>query len=341
MRNPTRPWLVAAVLGVACAPALAQQAPTSPTPPSTPPARPIGIAATVNGQAIPEAAVARALRQVRPEQRAQARADVIDFLVTNVLIDQYLAQRNIPVDPREVEARFKQFRDEVEKKGKKLDEVLGMLMLTEAEMRAELTADLRWDKFASEQANDKVLRDYFAANTEMFDGTLVRARHILLTPPAGDLKAHEQAKAQLLAYKKQIEDQATAGVAKLPATADNLAREKERLRLTEAAFADIAHEKSACPSKAQGGDLGMFPRVGSMVEPFAKTAFALKPGQMSDVVATQFGYHLILVTDRKAGTATKFEDVKDEVKGMYCYRLRENLAGQLRPIAKVVVNPLP
>ena len=47
-----------------------------------------------------------------------------------------------------------------------------------------------------------------------------------------------------------------------------------------------------------------------MVEPFAKAAFALKPYEMTDVVATEFGYHLILVTARKQGTPKKFEEVK-------------------------------
>ena len=51
-----------------------------------------------------------------------------------------------------------------------------------------------------------------------------------------------------------------------------------------------------------------------MVEPFARAAFALKPYTMSDVVQTQFGCHLILVTDRKAGQEVKFADVKDEVR---------------------------
>jgi peptidyl-prolyl cis-trans isomerase C len=78
-----------------------------------------------------------------------------------------------------------------------------------------------------------------------------------------------------------------------------------------------------------------------MVEPFARAAFALKPYEMSDVVATKFGYHLILVTDRRPGRDTKYEDVKEVVKEVYSDRLRENLAGQLRPNAKIVITPAP
>ena len=72
---------------------------------------------------------------------------------------------------------------------------------------------------------------------------------------------------------------------------------------------------------------------------FAQAAFALKPYEMSDVVTTRFGSHLILATDRRQGKETKFEDVKDVVKELYGDRLREALVGQLRPTAKIDITP--
>ncbi len=85
-------------------------------------------------------------------------------------------------------------------------------------------------------------------------------------------------------------------MAALPATADALAKEQAKAKKTEELFSAYAKEYSMCPSKKDGGDLNFFPRAGAMVEPFAKAAFALKQFEMSDVVATEFGYHLILVT---------------------------------------------
>ncbi len=76
-----------------------------------------------------------------------------------------------------------------------------------------------------------------------------------------------------------------------------------------------------------------------MVEPFARAAFALKAGEMSDVVQTTFGCHLILVTDRRQGEATKFEDVKDIVKD-FIAKSCEYLTGQLKPNAQVSITPL-
>ncbi len=63
-------------------------------------------------------------------------------------------------------------------------------------------------------------------------------------------------------------------------------------------FAAVAEEVSLCPSGSRGGDLGYFGR-GMMVKPFEDAAFELEPGVVSKPVQTQFGWHLILVTDKK------------------------------------------
>ena len=63
-------------------------------------------------------------------------------------------------------------------------------------------------------------------------------------------------------------------------------------------FADVAAEYSKCPSGANGGDLGYFGR-GMMVKPFEYAAFELEVGELSQPVQTQFGWHLIEVTDKK------------------------------------------
>jgi parvulin-like peptidyl-prolyl isomerase len=149
----------------------------------------------------------------------------------------------------------------------------------------------------------------------------------------------EAARGKLAGFKKQIEAEVAAGLAKLPAGADNLAREKERIKLVDAAFARIAEKESACPSKREGGDVGWFDRAGNMVEPFAKAAFALKSYQMSEQVETQFGLHLLLLLDRKPGKEVKFDDVKDEVKEVYGEKLREAVVAQMRKSAKIETAP--
>jgi parvulin-like peptidyl-prolyl isomerase len=68
--------------------------------------------------------------------------------------------------------------------------------------------------------------------------------------------------------------------------------------LSGTAFEDVAAEHSLCPSGANGGDLGFFGR-GQMVKEFENVAFDLKVGEISDPVKTNFGWHLILVTDKQ------------------------------------------
>src|SRR5262249_8449592 len=144
---------------------------------------------------------------------------------------------------------------------KGFETMLKSMFLTEPDLRVQITNELRFEKFVEQQGTDKALRDLFEGNRVMFDGSMMRARHILLTPPAGDAKAAEEARAKLTAMKKQLEQRAAQEAAKLGAEADNLAREKARAKALDEAFAELAGKESACPSRKDGGNLPWFPRI--------------------------------------------------------------------------------
>ncbi len=122
-----------------------------------------------------------------------------------------------------------------------------------------------------------------------------------------------KSKTDYTAEAKKIIADITAENAKVPAEAASALKKineiKAKLALVPEAekaakFAEIAKEKSDCPSGSKGGDLGFFTH-GQMVKEFDAAAFALPVGKISDVVKTDFGYHLILVTDKKAAVEAK------------------------------------
>jgi parvulin-like peptidyl-prolyl isomerase len=334
VRNSNLLGLGALILGLVSLTARAQTPAASET-------LPAGAAAVVNGQVIPEIAVWRGLEGIPADRRDKARAEVLNLLIDNAVLDQYVLQMQVKVTKDEVDKKMVEGREELKKAGKDFDKMMKDLKLTDEEIREHVAANLRWDKFTETQTkDDKALQALFADNKDIFNGSQVRARHILLTPPAGDAKAAEAAASELRAMKKQIETKVAAAVGALPASADNLMRERERMKALDKEFAALAEEKSACPTKAVGGDVNWFSRDG-MVEPFSKAAFALQPLQMSDVVQTAFGYHLILVTDRKPGVDIKFEEVKEQVREFYCERLRDAIVAKYRPSAKIKIAPQP
>jgi len=105
-------------------------------------------------------------------------------------------------------------------------------------------------------------------------------------------------------------------------------------------FAEAAKSSSTCPSKDQGGDLGYFGR-GQMVQPFEQAAFGMKVGEISDVVETQFGYHIIKLTDKKDGEAPKLEEIQEKItaylKGQKTQKAVFDFVTNLKKEAKVEI----
>ena len=154
----------------------------------------------------------------------------------------------------------------------------------------------------------EAVRAYYEQNKARWStGEQRRASHILLTAPA-DAKPAERDAARA---------KAEALVAQLRSGAD---------------FAKLAREQSQDPgSKGQGGDLGFFTRE-TMVKPFADAAFALKDGETSGVVESEFGFHVIRVTGIKPGSVQPFETVRaaieQEIRGQQAQKLFAESAEQ-------------
>jgi len=77
-----------------------------------------------------------------------------------------------------------------------------------------------------------------------------------------------------------------------------------------------------------------------MVEPFAEAAFKLNLFQMSDVIETEFGVHLILQTAKNPGKPRKFEEVKEEVRAVFAMQLRQAVIAQMKPKSQINITPV-
>ena len=100
---------------------------------------------------------------------------------------------------------------------------------------------------------------------------------------------------------------------------------------TGKAFDAIAREKSTDPSAAQnGGDLGYFQR-GQMVKPFEDAAFALtEPGQVSEPVESQFGWHVIKFTDKRQSAPPTLDQLRPQLQQQVMFQAFENTVGKLK-----------
>ena len=119
---------------------------------------------------------------------------------------------------------------------------------------------------------------------------------------------------------------------------DKIKAIRERIVSDQSDFAEEAKKNSDCPSGANGGSLGWFGR-GMMVPEFDKAAFEMKKGEVSGVVTTQFGYHIIYKADEKGGGQQTLVDVHDQIKDLLRHNARgqalDVFVGELREKAKI------
>lgn len=227
-------------------------------------------------------------------ERSQIKKRVLENLIARELLYQESQKKGVKVDQKEIEAQLTalkgRFPSEVEFK-----KALSTMNLTEAELRFQFERDLAIRKLFDDQiggksvVSEKESRAYYDSNLESFKKSeQVRASHILIKVDPG---ADEAKKAEARTKIESLQ-------AKLKNGED---------------FGALAKEYSEGPSGPKGGDLGFFGR-GQMVKPFEETAFTMKPGQVSGMVETRFGYHLIMVIERTPESTLSYEEVKDRLE---------------------------
>ena len=287
----------------AATPAKAEASQTAADTPKPVPAELPDVLARVNGETVTKSDFDRAVQAVEaraggpipPDQRDRVLRGVLDQLIGYKVLAQETKARNIAVPDAEIDARIGQIRGQFPNE-EAFTAMLAQRKLTLEQVKSDARQDMAISKMIEAEIAAKIavkpeqVTDFYAKNPDQFkEGESVRASHILIAVPKG---ADATAKAQARAKAEGVLKDVKAG--------------KD--------FAALAKEHSADPgSAAQGGDLGFF-QQGQMVGPFNDAAFSLAPGAISDVVETDFGFHIIKVVEKKPGRTIPLEDVKPQVE---------------------------
>jgi peptidyl-prolyl cis-trans isomerase C len=298
------------------------------------------VAVTVNGIDILESKIEAEIKpqlekmaqQLSPQfveqYKKQLREKTLEGMIEMLLLDKEVKDANIVVTDEEVIEHINKIASQ---EGLSLDDFKALVEAygqTFEKIKQQLQKGLGYQKLMDAQFADKIniteddTKKYYSEHKSEFETPEeVRASHILITPDTTDPntdpnEADAKAKAKAEGLLKQIKEGAN--------------------------FAELAKENSSCPSAAGGGDLNFFSR-GRMVPAFEEAAFKLQVGQVSDIVQTQFGYHIIKVTDHKEAGAITFEQAKDDILQTLTRERQNELARQyiksLRDKANIVYPP--
>jgi parvulin-like peptidyl-prolyl isomerase len=218
-----------------------------------------------------------------------------------LLLDRSM-QLDIPVSAADIDAEIAKVVTQVggEENYRK---ALAAQNITEEAFRKEIEKGARVNKLVEQacssvpEPTEEEVTAYYEAHKEDFvSPPEVLCQHILVKSEEGDIP---EAKSAAFEKIRAIRERVVAG----------------------ADFAEEAKANSDCPSGAEGGSLGWFGR-GMMVPEFDKAAFEMKKGETSDIVTTQFGYHIIYKADERGGEAKTLVDVHDQLKDLLRHEAR-------------------
>ena len=301
------PGTPAAAAPASGTPAASTPSATIPIPDLTLPPKPVpatlpSVLAHVNSENVTKADFERLLRNIELNNRGPVPADrrdeiyrkVLEELVTYTLLRQEAKARNFIATDAEVEEQLNTMKqaargEDAFKKALAERKITLDRLKTDARTEIAIAKMMNAQVANTTEATDAEVKDFYDKNPDRFKrAESVRASHILLmVDPSADEATKQQTKTKI----DDILKRAKAGED----------------------FAALAKQNSQDGSAAQGGDLGYFPKE-KMVPAFSDVAFALKTGEVSDVVTTQFGVHIIKVTDRKPAGTVPLEEVSPRVK---------------------------
>ncbi|HEX5107814.1 MAG TPA: peptidylprolyl isomerase [Vicinamibacterales bacterium] len=303
--------------------------------PTGPAAKPIpaelpAVIARVNGEDISksdfEVAVrnveARAGSPVPASERDRVFHGVLDELIGYKLLLQESRARKMSVPETDIDARMVEVKRQFPSEDA-FQKMLAERKITVQQVRSEMKSEMVVNRLIEAEIASKIavagddVASFYKRNPKEFEvPERVRASHILIAVPAG---ADAATKTNALTKASSILKTVRGG----------------------GDFALLARENSQDPgSAANGGDLGFF-QQGQMVGAFNDTAFKLGKGEVSDVVETEFGYHIIKVTDKQPSRAVTLDEARPQIEkylqGVNRKKATEAFVQSLRAKGKIEV----
>ena len=287
--------------------------------------------ATINGEGVLASDVAREQSmltqqmagRVDPAQMQTMAAGMKQQAFTNimkrVLLRQAADREGMKVSEEDVAAKIEVVKSNFPSE-EDFNAQLGISGLTYEEFENEIKYTVKVEKLIDRLSANlkkttlKEAKSFYDTNTDQFENPeRVKASHILIKFEADD---SEEIKAE---KRKRIEAL--------------LVRVKGGQE-----FTDLASENSDCPSSKNGGDLGYFGK-GQMVKAFEDAAFALEKGEVSGIVETRFGYHIIKLTEKEASNTTPFDEISNDIVE-YLFNMKKQMEVEkyiqaLRDLAKI------
>lgn len=345
LRIPAYIAIFLAVVGLSCKKTDTDKSSTTPADSGTD-----NIAVTIDGVEILESDIEKLIKprlEMMAKQSAklpptlaeqyakQFREEALEQTIRRHLLDEKIKEANIVITDEEVMSKIteiaaaqkeplslEEFKETLEEYGQSFDNV-----------KADVRGGLARNQFMEAQWAGKIdvteedARKYYDENPKQFEQPeLVRASHILIKPEFIDPNVDPNAD---------------------PNEAKAIARTKTEGLLKQlkdgADFAELAKSHSICPMAPQGGDLGFFPR-GHFAPAFENVAFELEIGQISDIVETDYGYHIIKVSDHKEAGTTAFDQAKEGIIRQLTQKKQTELADEyiesLKAKANIVYPPV-
>jgi len=250
-------------------------------------------------------------RRIPEARREELRPRLIEELIDQQLVRAFLASRQTEAPAEEIDARLRALRGLIEQDGQSPEAVLAKLGLTEELLRRALALPLAWSQHVRRVTTAAQIEERFASHRYRYDGTQFRVSQIVRTLPA-DAREEQRQAARLL-----------------------LDRLRGELVAGTITFAAAAREQSHSPSAEQGGDVGWASYGTRLPRELIDAAARLSVGEVSPVVETRHGLHLLTVTEIRPGDLS-LEDVRGELLTDLGQQLWSELVASERAKAKIV-----